>query len=232
MTIQWKGREWLIGENWGIAHPNKPMWYSSSCVQQSTDGSLILSTKHLPKEIEGKIYPVAIGLVSCLDDFNRGYYKIVAKLPKFAYAKSAIWLYSKSSWPPEIDIIEAYANKKGSYFAFDICNPLRPFHIEGNFHYTNPITKEHQANGVKRCKLDLNQSFDEFITYEMVWDKDKIVMSANGKVFYELSGTIFHRIESNMRFVLNSGIHTYKDSFCKVVTKPFIIKDFTYIPYK
>ena len=67
------------------------------------------------------IIPFGVGLVSCTEKFGYGTFEIEAKLPKGQpNAWPAFWMWSFDSWPPEIDVFEAYSNKKGSYFNWNI----------------------------------------------------------------------------------------------------------------
>jgi hypothetical protein len=143
-TISWQGYEWLTQETWGVIHPGSPYkYFDSGAVFIDNDGYLRLSAFYKPANIlhDGIHYApnTAIGLVSCQHPFHFGDYEVVAKLPVGEHLWPAIWLYDLDHWPPEIDIIEAYSNSKGSYFQWKW--PI--YNLQSNFHYReNEINKD------------------------------------------------------------------------------------------
>lgn len=231
--INWKGYEWMLQETWGQIHPDHTnMWKDSSAVSIVND-QLILKTHQNLKYFE-ELSAVSVwgcGFACCMEKFFFGHYKIEAKLPQGTNLWPAIWLYSHESWPPEIDILEAYSNDKGSYKNISTTNIssffnsiLNPYKFEGNFHI-----KGKGSLGSKRCKTNWFTNVNKFITYEMIWDSNYIKLYANGKLFYELKGTVMDNFQEPMRFILSNGVRKNKINYIDE-TSMFIIKDFIYVP--
>ena len=117
--LNWKGYNWITQERWGDIHPTKTIsWYDNTAVEIDDNGFLILKTQNNPKYFEKLdiTSPIGSGLVSCQNRFGYGYFSIEAILPKGPSLWPAFWMWAWESWPPEIDVMEAYSNKRGSYF--------------------------------------------------------------------------------------------------------------------
>ena len=233
MIIQWQGYDWNIPEKeWELAHYDYPYkWYDKSCVKIGINGELKLSTKFNPKTINLSvnggskvIHPkTGIGIVTCNYPFHFGDYEIIAKLPKGDYLWPAIWLYDLNVWPPEIDIIEAYSNKKCSYWKWKW-----PFYrIESNFHYKENNVKKSAGN--ISMYSGLCNPTNRFIKFEMKWREDYISILVNGKERRKITGEIMKFYQNPMKFILNSGIQKNHNPTSNV--SDFIIKSFKYNPY-
>jgi hypothetical protein len=210
-TISWMGYEWLNRETWGRAHyKHSYKWYDPSCVIVGKS-SLKLLTKYNPKRLivfnpdTGKdvnILPqTGIGLISCQHPFHFGEYEIIAKLPYGKYLWPAIWLWDLNTWPPEIDILEAYSNSRNSYFKWW---KFPPYSIKSNFHYTDDDGK--QEAGAKNLWVGFRQPQNRFIKFQMTWTPDKIEIGANGCITRRLTGEVMKHFQQPMRFVINNGV--------------------------
>lgn len=202
--IQWMGHEWLTHESWGRCHPEKPyQWYDDSCVSVN-DGVLELQTKYNPKlfTLNGDkiVSETAIGLVSCLYPFHFGEYEIEAMLPQGAYLWPAIWLWSLTGWPPEIDIVEAYSNHKGSYFDW----ALFPYKVKRNGFYRSGGNVD--QIGAKNIWVGLKPPQKRFVKYQMIWTPDYIKIGANGCFSRKINGDLMKHYQEPMRFVINNAV--------------------------
>lgn len=229
--VKWKNRTWEVHERWGIVHPDYPFEYSDkSCVEVRGE-KLILKTKYKPKQITGfGLVPYAHGKAICMDQFHFGSYTIICKLPVGNYLWPAIWMYDHKTWPPEIDIMEAYSNSCGSYFNINF-NTLKgffkslknPYKIEANYHIN-------KGEGLGANRVDFNwfTNLNKELVFEMVWSPDSIVMFCNEKIYsYITDKQIMSNFQQPMRFILSNGIR--KDS-TQTSDSEFVIKDFSYIP--
>lgn len=202
--ITWKTYDWLTQETWGNIHPEFPYkWYDPDCVIVDNE-SLKLLTKYKPKEfiINGRkiISNTAIGLISCQYPFHFGTYEIEAKIPEGADLWPAIWLWSLETWPPEIDIMEAYSNSRGSYFRW--CWPI--WSLQSNFHYRE--TGIIKSVGAKNMHCGLSNPASRFIKFGMEWTPEYIKITIDGKVRRTLKGDIMKHFQMPMRFVINNGV--------------------------
>ncbi len=231
--IKWKGYTWETQESWGIIHPNYPYQYTDEECVDISKGQLILHTKRKPRSFA--LYPTnpqwARGLVMCMDKFHFGRYTIIATLPTGKNLWPAIWLYGQESWPPEIDIMEAYSNSKGSYFNLSTSSfrsffhsLLRPYKIEANYH----ISTEGGV-GTERVRLGYIPDLTDSIVFTMEWTEAHIIMRANGRIYSKVEGNVMEHFQQPMRFLINNGIR--KGGADNASESQFSIYHFHYTPY-
>ena len=231
-TVNWQGYEWITQERWGQIHPEKPhWWYDPSCVNVDDNGMLHLTTKCNPTYFRDldKISPIGVGLVSCTEKFGYGVFSIAAKLPKGKHMWPAFWMWSWDSWPPEIDIFEAYSNGLGSYIKPRLFNPFGFWNIQTNVHYTDEVGNK--MLGGKTGYMGYKNPTKHFITYTCVWKKDSIKFYYDGKLVREVTDSnILKRLETTkMNVIINNGV-TDKVDQSNPPDSDFMIQTFRYTP--
>lgn len=183
-TIQWQSYEWLTKERWGNFNPNKPeVWYCPDMVQVSPDGTMRLGVRYKPTLVSPNgevpvVVPYQVGFISCTAEFGYGRFEIEAKLPQQPYAWPAFWMYSWDSWPPEIDVFEAYSNKSKKYTNFSLSYLFGRFwRVASNIH----LGKEpnNYNLGAKYHFFGFKDPSKNFIKYAVEWTSDKI------EIFYD-----------------------------------------------
>jgi len=98
-------------------------WYLSS-QDQVSGGTLRLVAQHVPTAGRDahnapRAYDCRSGMVTTYPSFRfeYGFVQVVARVPNGADLWSALWLAAANlKWPPEIDILEQWANRSGLYF--------------------------------------------------------------------------------------------------------------------
>lgn len=229
-TIKWQGYEWITQERWGQVHPQKSnWWYDESCVYVDDQDHLHLCTKSNPKyfkEID-KTSPIGAGLVSCKEKFGYGIFSIDAKLPKGKHLWPAFWMWGWDSWPPEIDILEAYSNGLGGYFKPRITKPLGFWNVQTNVHYSDGIFNT--MIGGKTGYMGFKDPSKHFITYTCIWKQDIIQFYYDGHLIREITDKdILSRLKNTqMNVIINNGV-TDKVDLNNIPTSDFIIKSFRY----
>jgi len=108
------GFDWRVGRHWGIAHPDHICYNSADTIM--VDNNMIhLGIKHEPKEIvvDGipQLYPYSVGYVSSINTIKYGHLTVDFKLPIGMHLWPAIWLTDVKTWPPELDIMEAWSGE-------------------------------------------------------------------------------------------------------------------------
>jgi beta-glucanase (GH16 family) len=111
---------WRIGQPWGMFHSSSLYQYYGEQSVYVKDNSLILNETYLPKDFtleDGTVVsiPYSVGLVSSKTSFEYGFYEFEAALPRGKGLWPAVWFNGADSWPPEIDVIEAYSDENGNY---------------------------------------------------------------------------------------------------------------------
>lgn len=228
--IQWQGYEWLTQERWGNYHPGKPIvWYDPSQVIID-DGLLRLGCQYNPKTIDDITIPFGVGLISCTEKFEYGTFEIEAKLPQGQpYAWPAFWMWAFESWPPEIDVFEAYSNKRGSYFNFNI-EALwgRFWRCATNVHLGQE--PDNYSTGAENHWMGWKDPSNRFIKYKLEWFEDKIAIYFDGRLVRDITDeSILSQLRGKtMNVILNNSIQKEYDD--KISQYFFEIKSFTYKP--
>ncbi len=227
--IKWCNYEWLTQERWGQIHPEKSFcWYDPSCVEVDQSGLLHLRTKFNPKYFEHikTTSTVGIGLVSCTTKFRHGIFEIEAKLPVGEDLWPAFWMYSFDSWPPEIDVIEAYTVKRGTYLSPSIF-PLSLWDVKTNLHYgLDPDRKSIRA---KKHFWGWKNPAHHFIKYRLEWRPDCIKWYYND---YLVRSIVDPKIlaefnKTTLNVIINNGVD-YTVNQLVPPKSDFVISSFTY----
>jgi len=232
--LNWKGYDWITQERWGDIHPTKTIsWYDDTAVEINNNGHLILKTQNNPKYFEKLdiTSPIGSGLVSCQNRFGYGYFSIEAILPKGPSLWPAFWMWAWESWPPEIDIMEAYSNKRGSYFNWTHDLLFGKFwRTETNLHLTDD-KGEHQPLGAKTHYWTWKDPSKYIMEYSMSWLPNEIEIYYNGKTVRRITDPkILKQFENKkMNVIINNFV---MDDISLKNFKPseFIITDFYYHP--
>jgi len=232
-TINWSGYEWITQERWGQIHTEKShWWYDESCVNVDENKNLNLLTKYNPKYFPelNKWSHIGVGLISSVGRFNHGTFTVSAKLPKGENLWPAFWMWSWDTWPPEIDVFEAYSNSKGSYFKPRIKSPLGFWNVQTNIHY---IEKEkNKMIGGKTKFFGFKDPSKNFIKYSVEWSKNSI------KFYYDdvLVRTIDDESimgqmnNTTMNVILNNGVTAGVNKLDPPKSN-FIVEYFKYEPF-
>lgn len=223
--ITWSGHEWLTQERWGQIHPDKTIcWYDASCVEIDQYGYLHLKTKYNPKTFNDLNITsnVGIGLVSCTTKLYHGVYEIEAKLPRGKNLWPAFWMYSFDSWPPEIDVFEAYTVNDSSYFTW---NPFKPWNVQTNIHYNEKSVIKSIGSNVHYWGY--KDPSKNFIKYKVDWQRDYIKFYYNDYMVRCITDKSildqFNR--TTMNVILNNSIDSNVDINNPPISD-FIIKYF------
>jgi beta-glucanase (GH16 family) len=228
--IKWSGYKWLTQERWGNIHPDKAYnWYDPSAIE-IRENDLILKSHYNPKEFivnnEKITSNYGVGLVSNTTKFGYGYFEIEAKLPTGRNLWPAFWMWSFDTWPPEIDILEAYSSiKKPSYFKLYLDSLLGFWNVQTNYHYETE--DGNKSIGGKTHWFGFKNPQKHFIKYGCLWKEDIIIFYYNGKVVRTIKDKkILNSLKgTKMNVILNNHI---REDIGDFGTSEFIIKSFKY----
>lgn len=235
-TFDWSGHRWITQERWGSIHASKLFcYYESDCVMVDNYQYLHLLTKRSPKKFkitqnnEQTVIesPIAVGLVSSTQMFGYGYFEIEAKLPLGDNLWPAFWMWSSSGWPPEIDIFEAYTNKRKGYFRPRL-NSL--YNLATNFHYKDIKTSQNTNTKAKNHFFGLKDPGKNFIKYGLKYTPDEITIFYNNKAVRSLDKKLLPYFRDHkMNVIINNSI-TYDADVEKENYSDFTVKYFKYEP--
>ena len=103
------GFTWRNGRSWGVAHPKHDCYANAGQVTVHGDG-IHLGVTRSPRMFNGKMYEWGVGYISSIETIKYGRLDVVFTLPQGPNLWPAIWLTDGKTWPPEIDIVEAWSN--------------------------------------------------------------------------------------------------------------------------
>jgi hypothetical protein len=216
---------WRYAMPWGDFHPdNLTQWYD-------TDGSLSYSNDqglNLDLKIEPKTYikkdlpdwrqvpqlpdvftiPVGIGFVSTKKAWKYGWFEAWIKLPIGQHYWTAFWMSGLATWPPEIDIFEAYSHISPVYGGNKITK-LPNRNIRPNLHYGKV------ENGTKDQYLAYNvpvaECTERFVQYVCHWEKDFIRIYYDGQMVFECTDTKildwYNKENASQYVIISHGLH-------------------------
>lgn len=235
-TIKWAGYDWLTQERWGQIHPEKPnWWYDPTAIQINSESEIVLKTHYNPKKFEDVTSPIGAGLISCTEKFGYGVFSIEAKLPKGPYLWPAFWVWSWESWPPEIDILEAYSNSRSSYFNWSWEALLgKIWRTETNVHLGD-LPNSYNL-GAKSGYLGFTSPTEKFNKYTLDWTPTYVKIYFNDKLVRHIKDlkTLKQLEGKTMNVVINNGIqNSYPElSTSSFATSEFVVRNFRYTKYK
>jgi len=234
-TIQWAGYEWLTEERWGQMHPEKPkMWYDATCILQADNtGELHLLTKKHEKKFGQIKSPIGIGLVSCTEQFGYGTFSIEAKLPAGPNLWPAFWMYAWETWPPEIDVFEAYSYSNSSYINRNM-DLLRGkwYRVQTNVHL-GQVPNNFNA-GAENGRIALRKDpTRHFIEYRVDWTPEHIQIWYDGNMVRCITDAsiLSQFVGKTMNVVINNGIQDSYDT-TRTELSSLTVRNFKYTPYE
>ena len=208
-NFNWCGYNWhSVMEGGRIIHPSYPwMWYDPNQILLAKGDVLEFFVKYKPAEIhhwDGKTYnpTMACGLIRSEEDFGYGTFSAEMMLPKGRNLWPSFWITGSANWPPEIDIMEAWLDDKGSYFhwftpQFPWLNPS--WKTTTNVHYNNTKLEHEQcgSRNISYCKQNFEPS-ESFVTYKCVWLPNSITFYANDKEVRKITGKVCEYLTENL----------------------------------
>ncbi len=203
------------------------MWYDceSVFVKGGTVELIAHDKKHTMEYWDGNTYmpSVACGVMRSVETFGYGTFSSDIILPQGRNLWPSFWLVGDGPWPNngEIDIMEAWSNKKGSYYRF----PLG-WRTTTNVHYLEGVHRQTGSKNVSILKQPKKPS-DRLVRYEVEWRPNKIIFRVDGKVIREVGWEVtkhFVGVSMNVIFSVKTSSEHY------TFETPMIIKDFRYEP--
>lgn len=169
-------KKWRTDNYFGLRfHPGNikekneaPIYYCGDNMFEFTDSTLKQKSEKKDTKInyidwDGTDYgsytiPYKIGQIDSSKSFEQkyGYFEIRSKMTSEPGHWPAFWLASKYSWPPEIDIYEAYTGKKR--------NGLMKF--DSNFHWLESNKKKMKVSNHNVCNIS-----NCFHIYAVEWNQ-------------------------------------------------------------
>lgn len=188
---------WRISQPWGDFHSDNTYQYYGRNSVYIKDGCLILNQIYSPKQFvnfnNGEIIniPHSVGLITSYDSYEYGFYEFDVELPYGIGLWPAVWLTCVDSWPPEIDILEAYSDGKSKY----------GLKLQTNLHYGLKNTVSGARNTPVHNPLDR-------LKLGCYWTKDFIKIYYNGHLVRQITSNKILKWfrDKKMTVILNNAI--------------------------
>lgn len=169
------------------------------------------------------------GELCSVDTFTYGTFTWVASMPNAPELWPALWLCGRDEWPPEIDCVEGYSDKNGSYIKNCISTKL-----ETNVHYKdNSVVKNVKASGIPTILYKLFKRKKD--TWKIKWTPKHIKIYWNGiRIRYIRNRDVIDYFNSTPRMyvIMNTMVtERFSHDDCKK-NKPFIVYNFKYQPIR
>jgi hypothetical protein len=180
------------GYSWGQYHPDQLWQYFDDDMVKYEDGVFLLRTLKKPKQFDDIVIPFATGVVSSSHTYMYGYFETDIFFPTSNQQWPAFWLTGSITWPPEIDVVEAYS-KNDDYGGYRRFQP--------NIHYGDKMK-------IGAINIPLPKSLcQDYIKFGMEWQADYIKFYYNGylvKVVYDKK--VLDAMNQPMRVIINSAV--------------------------
>ena len=217
-------KKWRYGMRWGDFHPDALYQYfdtNGSLSYVSPEG-LVLELRNIPKKyIKSQLpdwrqtpkmpdeftIPTGIGIITSIDGWQYGWFEAWVKLPKGQSYWPAFWLSGVNSWPPEIDIFEAYTEQGSEYGGKFLFWKMKNKRIQPNLHYG--VVEEGTKKMYGPYDVPVADCTERFVQYACHWEKDFIRIYYDGILAFETKDPDvlkwYNREKDQMLVILNHG---------------------------
>lgn len=190
---------WRFGQSWGEFHPDHLYQYydmNGDYSQTSKDG-LVLSLRNVPKHYkkseikewsrrpnmpEEFTVDTVVGMVTSKIGWKYGWFEAWIKLPQGQSYWPAFWFSGINSWPPEIDVFEAYSDVGQRYEEKTFFGKVPDKKIQPNLHY-GVEGKSYDQYGP--YNVAVANSTERFVQYICHWERNFIRIYYDGILIFE-----------------------------------------------
>jgi len=168
---------------WGKYHPDKKWaYFDGDFYKLDNEKGLSVIVKYEPRTYDNMLMPYGNCVLRTKESYKYGYFEASIKLPKEKNTWPAFWMTGIDSWPPEIDILEAY-NRDGSYkknkklqtnIHYKLPNECKDKHITGKDHpIPNNVDENYNLYGVLWTKDEISFYYNRHLV-RTVTDKEQL----------------------------------------------------------
>jgi beta-glucanase (GH16 family) len=215
---------WRYAMPWGDFHPNHLyQWYDSNGqLSYTNNGHLSLWLKNKPKKYvkselpewrqaprlpESFTIPTGTGFISTKKTWQYGWFESWIKLPKGKSYWPAFWMSGLATWPPEIDVFEAFSHRSKKYSGGLFNLPYRS--IQPNLHYG--VVEDGTKTQYTPYNVPIADATERYVQYVCHWEKDFIRIYYDGTKIFECTDpkilSWYNRENAQQYVILNHGLH-------------------------
>lgn len=200
-------KKWIVGEHWGKYHPDRPNVHYGEPVNVENESHALFTVKHNPKifkrDGEEILIPFEVSLLSTAKSFRQMYGRFECRmtLPKGRGVWPAFWMWGPT-WPPEIDVIEAYGDYNGLDARYQYISVWWGRNSLGN-------KKSIGGWGIKvDTKKGVGKNYHEFA---VEWKPDKMEFYTDGIKVFQYSNKKkleewYNQPDTNMWIIINNSL--------------------------
>ena len=218
--------KWRLGQPWGNFHPgdlDQHYDLDGKETYVSRNNELVLELRHRPlhvikselpewRQVESLpdefTIPNAIGLVTTKQSWQWGWFSAEIQLPRGRSLWPAFWLSGENSWPPEIDIFEAYSKDTYDYTGRFLFKKRPHIRIQPNLHYG--VVEEGTKQMYGAYDVPVYAATERFVQYVCHWEKDFIRIYYDGVMVFETTDIKvldwFNKEGGEQFIILNQGV--------------------------
>ena len=219
--------KWRLGQPWGNFHPGSLHTHYDTEGKEtyiSKENNLILEVRHRALDVvksdlpdwrqsdslpDKFTIPNAIGLVTTKESWHYGWFEAEIKLPKGTPLWPAFWLSGQHSWPPEIDIFEAYSKHGSDYRDWFLFKKRPHVKIQPNLHYG--VVEEGTKAMYGAYDVPVWNATERFVQYACWWEKDFIRIYYDGIMVFECTNPDvlkwYNKYWHEQFIIINNGVH-------------------------
>lgn len=163
-----------------------------------------------------------IGIITSKHTWKYGIFEAELFLPNGKNLWPSFWLTGAETWPPEIDIFEAYSKESRNYEKKWLLKKRKNSAIEVNLHYGN--VEENTKTEYSAIYYPI-KNIDRFIKFTLHWERDFIKIYYDGHlVFFTKDKEILKWYDQEMMVILSNGtVNTDIDESSLMLIKSFKI---------
>ncbi len=217
-------KSWRYAMPWGDFHPKALYQYydNDGTLSYVSPKGLILELRKSPKKIiksqlpdwrqtpdipDEFVIPVGVGFVSSMDAWQYGWFEATIQLPRGKSYWNAFWLCGKATWPPEIDIFEAYSHEGSEYQS----GLSKWRNIKPNLHYG--IVEEGSKTMYGAYANSVADATERLVQYACHWERDFIKIFYDGKMVFQCTDPEilkwYNKPNASQFMILGHGLHEH-----------------------
>ena len=205
-----ENKKWIVGESWGLFHPDKNIYYSGPPELVTNRSYAKFTVKYNPRTFPDDhktgnpvTIPFETSKISSPNFFRQKYgqFECRCTIPYDRGVWTAWWMYGMG-WPPEIDIFELLGRGSGDDAGIQ----------EMNLHYGKTDQPGTRASmRAWKVRIDTKKHKNAFHEFTLKWSPSKIEMFTDGiKIFQytrkDILNKWFNSSDVNMQLLVNHGI--------------------------
>jgi hypothetical protein len=216
-------KKYMRTQPWGMYHPdNLYQWYDPAATVLNSSGLNLHVTANVFIDPEKKVrIERGVGMVHGRKPHGYGLYEWNIRLPEGKLLWPAVWTACGKTWPPEIDVIEAYSDADGKY----------KNRLNTNVHLGSSGSNHYQVGANRHGWL---VDHKEKLNLKCHWEKDFVKIYYNNflvRVIRNKHDLSWLNAIPEQVVIMNAAIRGFEGAnlpIADLTKKPFVVEDFSF----